>query len=112
MCNGCGNSHLHQDISEQLKIIPAKVQVIQHVRPKYACRACEGTVKTGSIASPGLLPYIVTSKYVDGLPLYRLEQFTLARLGVDIARATTALWMVLCGELVQPLINLLRDRLL
>ena len=72
VCNGCGNAHLHrigEDISEQLEIIPAKVQVIQHVRPKYACRACEGTVKTGSIDSPGLLAYIVTSKYVDGLPL-------------------------------------------
>ena len=120
----CCQGTLHrmgEEVSEQLDIIPAKVQVIQHVRPKYACRHCEEGVKTAepppqplprSIATPGLLAYIVTSKYVDGLPLYRLEQFTLNRLGVEIARATMATWMVRCGDLVQPLINLLRDKLL
>ena len=120
----CCQGTLHrmgEEVSEQLDIIPAKVQVIQHVRPKYACRHCEEGVKTAelppqpiprSIATPGLLAYIVTSKYVDGLPLYRLEQFTLTRLGVEIARATMATWMVRCGDLVQPLINLLRDKLL
>ena len=66
----------------------------------------------GSIATPGLLAYIATSKYVDGLPLYRQEKFILARLGVDIARATTSLWMVRCGDLIQPLINLMREKLL
>lgn len=120
----CCQGTLHrmgEEVSEQLDIIPAKVQVIQHVRPKYACRHCEEGVKTAelppqpiprSIATPGLLAYIVTSKYVDGLPLYRLEQFPLNRLGVEIARATMATWMVRCGDLVQPFINLLRDKLL
>ena len=123
VCSCCHNPlhRMGEEISEQLDIIPAKVQVIQHVRPKYACRTCEEGVKTAalppqpiprSIATAGLLAYIVTSKYVDGLPLYRLEQFALSRLGVEIARATMASWMVHCGELVQPLINLLRDRLL
>ena len=119
----CCQGTLHrmgEEISEQLDIIPAKVQVIQHVRPKYACRHCEEGVKTAqlppqpiprSIATAGLLAYIVTSKYVDGLPLYRLAQFTLARLGIEITRATMATWMIRCGELVQPLINLLRDKL-
>ena len=64
-----------------------------------------------SIAT-GIAGLFITSKYVDGLPLYRLEQFTLSRLGVEIARATMASWMVRCGELVQLLINLLRDKLL
>ena len=102
----CCQGTLHrmgEEISEQLDIIPAKVQVIQHVRPKYACRTCEDKVKTAplppqpiprSIATPGLLAYIITSKYVDGLPLYRLEHFTLARLGVEITRATMATWVV------------------
>lgn len=123
VCSCCqGTLHrMGEEISEQLDIIPAKVQVIQHIRPKYACRTCENRVKTAtlppqpiprSIATSGLLAYIVTSKYVDGLPLYRLEQFTLARLGVEITRATMATWMIRCGELVQPLINLLRDKLL
>ncbi|MET4693790.1 IS66 family transposase [Endozoicomonas lisbonensis] len=122
-CSGCGNQlhRIGEEVTEQLDIIPAKIRVIQNVRFKYGCRCCEEGIKTaklpaqpipGSIATPGLLAFIATSKYVDGLPLYRQEKFILARLGVDIARATTSLWMVRCGDLVQPLINLMRDKLL
>ena len=78
-----------EDISEQLDIIPARIQVLQHVRFKYACRACEGTEDDGptvitaplppqpipkSNASAGLLAYIVVAKFLDGLPLHRLEK--------------------------------------
>ena len=122
-CSCCGGElhRIGEEVSEQLDIIPAKIQVIENVRFKYGCRSCENGVSTaampaqpipGSIASPGLLSFIATSKYVDGLPLYRQEKFLLARLGVDIARATTSMWMVRCGSLIQPLINLMRDRLL
>jgi transposase len=52
-----------------------------------------------------------SAKYVDGLPLYRQER-QLARIGVQLPRSTLAHWMVKAGELVQPLVNLLRDRLL
>jgi len=63
------------------------------------------------MASPGLLAHITVSKYQDALPLYRQEQI-LQRIGVDIPRATLANWMIQVGQLIQPLINLLRDRLL
>ncbi len=66
----------------------------------------------GSVAAPGLLAYIATGKYADGLPLYRQEKNIFSRLGLDLPRSTTAHWMVRCGELIQPLINLLRDKLL
>ena len=123
VCSCCGNTQLHQigeEVSEQLEIIPAVAQVIQHVRPKYGCRGCDGGIKTAplppqpipkSIASPGLLAHIATCKYQDGLPLYRLET-TLQRSGIELPRATMAHWMIRIGELVQPLINLLRDKLL
>ena len=122
-CDCCGGElhRIGEDVTEQLDIIPAKIQVIRNVRFKYGCRSCESAIKSagmpaqpipGSIATPGLLAFIATSKYVDGLPLYRQEKFILARLGVDIARATTSMWMVRCGDLVQPLINLMRDKLL
>jgi transposase len=64
----------------QLDIIPAKVQAFNHIRYKYACPCCEKYLLTAtkpaqpiekSIASPGLLAYIATQKYVDALPLYR-----------------------------------------
>lgn len=123
ICGCCGNTQLHQvgeAISEQLEIIPAVAQVIQHVRPKYGCRSCESGIKTAplppqpipkSIASPGLLAHIATCKYQDGLPLYRLET-TLQRSGIELPRATMAHWMIRIGTLVQPLINLLRDKLM
>jgi len=55
-----------------------------------------------SIATPSLLAHVATSKYVDGLPLYRQEKI-FQRLGVDVSRATLASWMVKMGELVEPL---------
>ena len=107
------------EVSEQLDIIPATIRVLRHVRRKYAC-ACGQCIKTApmplqplpkTMASPGLLAHIVVSKYQDALPLYRQEQI-LTRIGCDLPRATLAHWMTKAGVLVQPLINLLRDRLL
>jgi len=105
--------------SEQLDIVPAKIQVLRHIRKKYAC-ACGQCIRTAalpaqpipkSLASPGLLAHITVSKYQDALPLYRQETI-LQRIGVDIPRATLANWMIKAGTLIQPLINLLRDQLL
>lgn len=110
-----------EETAEQLDIIPATVQVLRHRRLKYACPCCQGHVSTApmpaqplpkSLASPGLLAYVATAKFVDALPLYRqAKQFE--RLGVELHRSTLGRWMVQSGTaLVQPLINLLRDELL
>jgi len=105
--------------SEQLDIIPAKIQVIRHIRKQYAC-SCGQCIKTAalppqpipkSLASPGLLAHITVSKYQDALPLYRQETI-LKRIGVELPRATLANWMIQAGILIQPLINLMQDRLL
>jgi len=105
--------------SEQLDIVPAKIQVIRHIRKQYAC-ACGQCIRTAalpqqpipkSMASPGLLAHITVSKYQDALPLYRQETI-LRRIGVDIPRATLANWMIRVGSLIQPLINLMRDQML
>lgn len=105
--------------SEQLDIIPAKIRVIRHIRKQYAC-GCGQCIRTAalppqpipkSLASPGLLAHIAVSKYQDALPLHRQEAI-LSRIGVDLPRATLANWMIQAGTLIQPVINLLRDRLL
>ena len=105
--------------SEQLDIVPAKIQVIRHIRKQCACK-CGQCIKTAplppqpipkSLASPGLLAHITVSKYQDALPLYRQETI-LRRIGVELPRATLANWMIKAGVLVQPVINLLRDRML
>lgn len=109
-----------EETCEQLEIIPATMRVLRHVRPKYACPACHDGVHVAkmppqpipkSMASPALLAYVATCKFVDALPLYRQETI-FSRLGIEIPRATLAHWMVRVGDLVQPLINLLREDLL
>ena len=117
--DGAALTEIGEVISEQLDIVPAKIQVIRHIRKQYACK-CGQCIKTAplppqpipkSLASPGLLAHITVSKYQDALPLYRQETI-LRRIGVELPRATLANWMIKAGALVQPVINLLRDRLL
>ncbi|MCW3491714.1 IS66 family transposase [Dethiobacter alkaliphilus] len=113
VCACCGDD-LHEmstEVRQEIKVIPAQVSVVKHVRHVYACRRCEreGTESTivtapmpapplpGSIASPSAMSYIMTQKYVDGLPLYRQEQ-QLARHGIDLSRQTMANWMVQGAE--------------
>lgn len=110
-----------EEVSEQLEIIPATIQVIRSIRFKYGCRCCEQGVHTASMAkqafpksnaTEGTLAYIAVSKYQDALPLYRLESI-FKRAQVHIPRNTMANWMIkLGGEIFTPLINLFRDRLL
>lgn len=116
---GCQLIEIGEETSEQLDIIPAKIQILVNVRKKYACNQCEQGVKTAeapaqaipkSNASAGLLAHIACSKYQDALPLYR-QEVVLARHGIEIPRNTLANWMIKSGELIQPLINLMEDQL-
>ena len=108
------------EISEQLDIIPQQVRVIQHQRVKYACPCCDESIKVTpapariipkGLLTPSALAWVVTSKYMDALPLYR-QAALLGRFGGDLSRSTLAASIVKVGEAVQPIINLLRDHLL
>ena len=122
---GCEMSRIGEDVSEKLDIVPAKVQVIRHIRYKYACKNCEGVeseegaVKIAalppqiipqSIATPGLLAYILTAKFADALPFYRQEK-QFARIGVDLTRATMANWTIRTAEVCRPLIDCLVEEI-
>ena len=105
---------------EQLEIVPARVRVIRHARQKYTCPCCGQYHVTASkpqqpieksIASPGLLAHIATQKYCDALPLYR-QTAIFKRAGIALERTNLANWMIRCGQLIQPMINLLQDHLL
>jgi hypothetical protein len=71
-CGQCGGAltKIRDDITEQLAVEPAKFFVHRHIRPQYACRACETVVAEavppaiidGGLAAPGLLAWVVTSK--------------------------------------------------
>jgi transposase len=120
---GCQLTRIGEVTSEQFDLVPARAQVLQHVRFKYACRSCEGTSHAGpavitaampaqpipkSNASPGLLAHVSTAKFVDGLPLYRQEGI-LARYMISVSRTALAFWMIRLGDLVMPLINLMHE---
>lgn len=106
--------------SEQLDIIPAQVFVRVHVRLRGVCRQCDTPPLTAELppqpipksnASPGLIAYTATSKYVDGMPIYR-QSAAHARSNIDLPRHTLGGYMVAGGELITPLVNLLTDVLL
>lgn len=122
---GCELSHIGEDTSEKLDIIPAKVQVIRYIRKKYACKNCEGveddgpTVKIASmppqiipksIATPGLLAHVIVSKFEDALPFYRQEKI-LQRMGIDLPRSTLCNWAVKVADKIEPIMNLLCDEI-
>ncbi|KPZ12316.1 IS66 family transposase, partial [Pseudomonas syringae group genomosp. 3] len=96
-----------------------QIRVIKHIRKVYGCRGCETAPVTAdkpaqliekSMASPSVLAMLLTTKYVDGLPLHRFET-VLSRHGIEIPRQTLARWVIQCSEHFQPLLNLMRDRL-
>jgi transposase len=82
------------------------------VRKKYACKSCEDTVKTAkapavllpkSHASGNTMAYVITSKYADGLPLYRLSGI-LGRYGIELPRQTLSESVLKTAERIVPLI--------
>jgi len=118
--DGAALKVIGEEVSEELHVVPARVEVIRHVRYKYACPACEEGVQIApapakllprSNASATLLAYVATAKYQDALPLYRQSQI-FARHGAEIPRQTLARWMVQVGERMAPLVEALRQHLL
>ena len=108
-CCGATKKHIGDDITEELEYKPAVLFVNQFVRPKYACSNCSSDgVATAALpprpidkglAGAGLISYVITSKYVDHLPLYRLEQM-FKRYAIGINRSTMVGWIAqVCGYL-------------
>jgi len=116
-----------KETHEQLDYVPAKVKVIEHVRLKYGCPRCEAEAAPDGpqiavaekplqpiekgLAAPGLLSYVIVSKYGDHLPLHRLEGI-LQRHGIEIARSTMCDWAAQCAEVLRPLTELMAQRVL
>lgn len=125
ICPECGEA-LHvmgKDIRRELKLIPAKAVIVEHVRYTYACRDCEKNacgvpilkapvdepVIKGSFASPEAVAQIMTQKFVMGAPLYRQEQ-DFRRNGIYLSRQTMSNWLLKCSEdWLEPVYNALRE---
>lgn len=127
---GCGGemSRIGEEVSEQLEMVPARFWVVRHIRPKYACKCCEGvernegdsTVKIApaplqllakSISTPGLLSHILVGKFCDSLPFSRQEQ-QFKRLGFELTRSTMVNWSLRVAMKCAPLVELLRQEIL
>lgn len=124
----CGHelTRIGEESSEKLDIIPAKIQVEVHVRPKYACKHCEGTsdetlpvvkiapvpnqIAEKSMLSSGFLAYTLTQKFADALPFYR-QTGILQRSGVEISRSTLSNTAIQVFEKLSPMIEDVRREL-
>ena len=122
-CCGAQRQEIGADESWQIEYYPGRFERIQHLRKKYACPDCESQgngarIETAAkpetpidkgLAGPGLLAYIATSKFSDYLPLYRLEDI-FERQGFAISRATQSVWCGDMADLVEPLYELMAER--
>ena len=116
-CPACGGElrALGEDVSEMLEFVPASFRVIRQVRPKLACGRCDQIVQAPApsrpiargLAGPGLLAHVLTSKYVDHVPLHRQAEIY-EREGVELERSTLADWVGGCSRLLDPLVESLR----
>jgi len=112
-CPQCGGQ-MHKMsviVHKTVKIIPARAVLIEDHQLVYSCRSCainEITVPVvnapmpapvikGSFASPSSVAYVMTQKYVYGLPLYRQEQMFVF-LGFALSRQTMSHWVIRCSH--------------
>ena len=112
-CPDCGKgmAKLGEDVTEVLDYVPGHFQVIRHVRPKYACTACDAITQAPAPAmptprgraTPGTLAHLLVSKYCDHLPLYRQSEI-FAREGLELDRSTLSDWVGQAAWLLDPVV--------
>jgi transposase len=118
VCACCGSrklAKLGEDVTETLEVVPRQWKVIQHVREKFTCRACEAIsqapapfhVLPRGFAGPSLLAMIVFEKYGQHQPLNRQAE-RYAREGVDLSLSTLADQVGGCAVLLRPIYELIR----
>lgn len=124
LCTRCPTPHpltrMGEETRECYRYEPPKVSVELHVRPTYVCEhrheapitaPAPPSILPKTMASPSLLAYLITAKFVDGLPLYRVAR-QLERLGMELSPGTAGSWVnTVGGEKIVPLINLMNEAL-
>ena len=127
ICTICGGPmhEMGEEIRHEVKLVPAQVKIVQHVRIVSGCRNCEKNgievpIKTAKaprpviekgLASPSAVAYVMTMKFVDGVPLYRQEQHY-ARLGIDLSRGVLSNWILKGSEWLELIYPRLKQKLL
>ena len=122
ICTQCPVPHplkrIGQETRECYHFQPPKISVEHHIRWTYVCEQRHEDVITApspptllpkTMASPSLLAHLVTAKFDDGIPLYRVSR-QLERSGMDLSPGTAGTWVNrIGGDKVLPLIQLLRE---
>ena len=123
-CKTCGQAKtvIGYDVSEQLDVQPAQYFVVVTKREKRACKCCEegGVVAAPaperiiekSLVSDRVVIDTLVAKYSDHLPLYRQSAILQREAGVEIGRATLDGWVMRVGELLIPIVDVMRRELL
>ena len=118
ICPCCGDSRLRkigEDVTETLELIPRQWKVIQHVREKFSCRACEAVTQPPAPSHPiargraglKLLAHILVAKYGLHLPLNR-QSDVYEREGIDLDVSTLADLVGAAAATLMPLIDVIR----
>jgi transposase len=116
-CKACGGTELRvvgESVTEILEYVPARFEVVRHVRPACSCKTCETMAQKPmpdlpiprGLAGPGLLAHIIVAKFCDHLPLYR-QSGIFARAGVELDRGLLAEWLGHVAWLVRSLAELI-----
>lgn len=112
---GCALTHIDDEITEQLDVVPQMTFRVIHIRKKYACKGCEETIRLAKlpkqpinkgIAAPGLLAAVIDSKFNRHMPLYRQEAM-FAESKISITRGTLSNWLIKSAQLLTPLVKLM-----
>lgn len=112
---GCNLTHIGDEITEQLDVVPQMTFRVVHIRKKYACKGCEETVQLAklpkqpidkAIAAPGLLAAVIDAKFNRHMPLYRQEAM-FAESKLSITRGTLSNWLIKSANLLTPLVKLM-----
>lgn len=123
-CQGALHA-MGEEVRNEIKIIPATITLVRHLRKKYACRHCQNqAIKTpiltapmptpafpNSLASPSAVAHIMCEKFVNATPLYRQEAGFL-RLGFELSRQSMANWMLVGADWLSTLYTRLHAHLL
>ena len=121
-CPCCGSDKLcklGETITETLESIPRQWKVIQTVRERFSCRACETITQPPAPfhtiprawAGPSLLAMVLFEKFGQHQPLNRqCERF--AREGVEISLSTLADQVGACAAVLKPLLTLMETHVM
>jgi len=127
-CIECGEAMhiMGRNVRREIKIIPAKAVLVEHVQFIYSCRRCENNSDTtpivkaivpepvikGSMASPSAIAYIMSQKYVNAMPLDRQGK-DFERIGINISKQTMANWVIRCAnDWLAPLYSAMKKALI